>query len=327
LSTYNETMEYLHSQLPMYQNVGSSAIKKDLTNIRELCRRLGNPEEKFKVIHVAGTNGKGSVSHLMAAALQANGLKTGLITSPHLIDFRERTRVNGKLVPEEYVIEFTERVKNEIANLKPSFFEIGVALGFQYMADQQVDVAVVETGLGGRLDSTNVVDPLLSIITNISYDHKDHLGYTLPEIAFEKAGIIKPNKPVLIGRNQSEVNHVFLSKANETGSPIHWAYEFMEETWHNANGSSLSCNYSTKNYGEIRVRCDLPGIYQIENIATVLSACIILKDQLHLSLEKCVDGLQDVKTSTGLRGRWDILSQKPLIVAVIIWRLFRIKMK
>jgi len=213
--TYQQTIDYLFHHLPMYSRIGAAAFKKDLTNTIQLCEALGNPHTKFKSIHVAGTNGKGSTSHMLAAILQTAGYKTGLYTSPHLKDFRERIKVNGKMVSESFVIDFTERIKPLIESIEPSFFEITVAMAFEYFAEQQVDVAVVEVGLGGRLDSTNIITPELSVITNIGWDHMNMLGDTLEKIAGEKAGIIKPYIPVVIGETTKETKDVFIAKARE----------------------------------------------------------------------------------------------------------------
>ncbi len=209
---YSETLDYLYEKLPMFTRIGSAAIKKDLTNTIAICKELGNPHQNFKSIHIAGTNGKGSVSHMLAAILQTAGYKTGLYTSPHLYDFRERIKINGVMVPEEWVIQFVEKVKPLIETIEPSFFEITVAMAFSFFADEKIDVAIVETGLGGRLDSTNIILPELSIITNIGYDHMNILGNSLQEIASEKAGIIKQNIPVVVGEKKKETEESFYSK-------------------------------------------------------------------------------------------------------------------
>jgi len=225
---YQETLDYLYAHLPMFTRVGASAITKDLANTVELCRRLQNPELKFRSVHVAGTNGKGSTSHMLAAILQTAGYKTGLYTSPHLKDFRERIRVNGEMMPKSEVIRFVKEQKKTIEEIEPSFFEVTVAMAFDHFACNQVDIAVIEVGLGGRLDSTNVITPILSIITNIGYDHTNLLGNTLSEIAFEKAGIIKPGIPVVIGEKQAEVEEVFIRKAKESGAELYFASEEWE---------------------------------------------------------------------------------------------------
>ncbi|MBK8312033.1 MAG: hypothetical protein IPL04_15105 [Chitinophagaceae bacterium] len=217
---YQQTTEYLFSRLPMFSRIGAAAYKADLTNTIELCNALDNPQQKFKTVHVAGTNGKGSVSHMLAAILQTAGYKTGLYTSPHLKDFRERIKIDGKMVSEEFVIDFTNKIKPQIEKLEPSFFEITVAMAFEYFAQEKVDIAIIETGMGGRLDSTNIITPEVSVITNIGYDHMQFLGDTLEKIAAEKAGIIKPRIPVVIGEVTNKTKPVFEMTAFEKASPI-----------------------------------------------------------------------------------------------------------
>ena len=217
---YPETLHFLYQSLPMFQRVGAVAYKKDLTNTLKLCEALGHPQHRFPSIHVAGTNGKGSTSHMLAAVLQSAGYKTGLYTSPHLKEFTERIKINGEEVSQKFVIDFVERLRPSMETIQPSFFEVTVAMAFAYFAQQQVDVAIIEVGLGGRLDSTNIITPLVSVITNISYDHKDLLGDTLPQIAFEKAGIIKTKIPVVVSQRQKEVEMVFTRRAQETESAI-----------------------------------------------------------------------------------------------------------
>lgn len=277
----------------MFQRAGVSAYKKDLGNIKALMQHLGNPHTQFKSIHIAGTNGKGSTSHLLASVLQESGYKTGLTTSPHLKDFRERIRVNGKICPEEFVIEFVEKNGTFIESLKASFFEVSIAMAFEYFAQEKVDIAVVETGLGGRLDSTNIITPILSVITNIGLDHTSILGETLPEIALEKAGIIKPYVPVVIGESTDEIQPVFLQKAEETGSEILFAEDFQYPEYES----------------------DLIGIYQKKNKRTVLAALSVLRKSGFTISEKSIQkGFLNVISTTGLRGRWEILQKSPLIV-------------
>lgn len=280
----------------MYHRIGAAAYKNDLTNTIALCDALGNPELKFKTIHVAGTNGKGSTSHALAAIFQQHGYKTGLYTSPHLIDFRERIRINGEMIPKERVFDFVENHKERIETINPSFFEATVGMAFDYFADEKVDIAIIETGLGGRLDSTNIITPLLSVITNISFDHTDMLGDTLQKIAYEKAGIIKPEIPVVIGETQPETAEVFIEKAKETNSEIFFAD-------------------SNPNYFNTEIATDLLGDYQQKNMVTVLQAVEVLKRQgFKLSNFEVAKALQNIKGLTGLRGRWDILNEKPFIV-------------
>lgn len=292
--TYPETLEFLFEQLPMYQREGKSAYKKDLTNTLQLCKLLGNPEKKFKSIHIAGTNGKGSTAHMLAAAFHEAGYKTGLYTSPHLKDFRERVRINGEMISEESVVNFVEKNSTIFKDVKPSFFEWTVALAFDQFAKAKVDIAIIETGLGGRLDSTNVIIPELSIITNISFDHTDMLGETLKEIAGEKAGIIKEGVPVVIG-NHSGQKALFMNKAFEKNSLIYFA-------------DTLKTN--------IKLKSDLTGTYQKRNLKTVLQSWLVLRKLgWKISFTQLENALLNVKKSTGLRGRWEILGTKPLVIA------------
>src|SRR5690349_6614332 len=232
ITSYQEALTFLYDNLPMFQRVGAAAIKKDLTNTLKLCQILGDPQNSFRTVHVADTNGKGSTCHMLASVMQAAGYKTALYTSPHLKEFTERRKVDGQEVPAEFVIDFVNRITPAIEEIKPSFFEITVAMAFDYFRQQNVDVAVIEVGLGGRLDSTNVITPVLSVITNISFDHKDLLGDTLPEIAGEKAGIIKRNVPVVVSERQPETDHVFISKAKQEDAPIYFASDVYKATLH-----------------------------------------------------------------------------------------------
>ncbi len=294
---YQSTIEFLYSKLPYFSRDGKSAIKKDLTNTIALCAVLGHPEKQIKAIHIAGTNGKGSTSNMLSAVLQMHGFKTGLYTSPHLIDFRERIRINGVMISEQEVIDFVELIRPHIDLIQPSFFELTVAMCFHHFAKHAVEIAIIETGLGGRLDSTNVIQPLLSIITNIGLDHTDLLGNTLPEIAFEKAGIIKPNTPVVIGETHAETKSVFTDKANNVNATIVFADQ-----------NPLFYNTS--------LDLDLLGDYQQQNSVTVLQALDILKT-LNYPIEdyKTAKALMQVQKLTQFRGRWEILGQHPLIVA------------
>ena len=294
---YNKVLDYLYSKLPMFQRIGAAAYKNDLSNTLKFCEILGNPETKFKTIHVAGTNGKGSTSHAVASIFQEHGYKTGLYTSPHLVDFRERIRINGQMIAENNVIDFVHHYKEDIDSIQPSFFETTVAMVFDYFANQNVDIAIIETGLGGRLDSTNVIIPEVSVITNISYDHTDLLGETLAEIANEKAGIIKPGVPVVIGETQTETSHVFIEKAKSCGSDIYFADENSQ-------------------YFNTEILTDLKGDYQQKNMTTVMQTVeILIKLGYPLSKFKVAKGLQNIKTNTGLKGRWEIISNQPFIVA------------
>lgn len=288
--TYQETLDWLFRQLPMYQQLGDKAYRVDLTNIRKLSARLHNPHLNFKSIHVAGTNGKGSVSHMLASVLQESGLKVGLYTSPHLKNFTERIKINGQEISEEAVIEFVKHNKSFFEKEHLSFFEMTVGLAFQYFSEERVDVAVIEVGLGGRLDSTNIITPELSVITNIGYDHTNILGNTLPEIAQEKAGIIKEGVPVVVGETHSETIGVFEKVASEFHAPL-----FLAE------------DYEGKGY-----ESDLKGYYQKKNIKTVLAALQVLNDQQWpLTARSTESGLNNVIANTGLRGRWEVLRQNP----------------
>ncbi|MBC8051820.1 MAG: bifunctional folylpolyglutamate synthase/dihydrofolate synthase [Sphingobacteriaceae bacterium] len=314
---YQQTLDYLYSRLPMFSKLGASAIKKDITNTIELCKRLDNPQNKLQAIHVAGTNGKGSVSHMLAAILQTAGYKTGLYTSPHLRDFRERIRVNGEMVPENYVVNFVRAQQKTIEEIEPSFFEVTVAMAFDYFVEQEIDIAVIEVGLGGRLDSTNIITPLLSVITNIGYDHTNILGNTLPEIAFEKAGIIKKKIPVVIGERQDEIAEVFIEKAKSSEAPITFASNEWQVNTITQEQSVCLCieAISRSNNTILNLNLDLTGSYQLKNIKTVLSAVDQLRlqgfliEDLHLQ-----QALKQVSTLTGLSGRWQTIETTPLII-------------
>lgn len=318
---YAETLDYLYNQLPMFTRVGASAFKADLGNTLELCSRLNNPQHKFKSIHVAGTNGKGSTSHMLAAILQTAGYKTGLYTSPHLKDFRERIRINGQMIPEQTVIDFVAQHRPDFDEIAPSFFEMTVALAFDVFAKEQVDIAVIETGLGGRLDSTNVIIPLLSIITNIGWDHMNLLGDTLPKIATEKAGIIKRNIPVIIGEKQDEVAEVFIRKAEDEKVRISFASELYEARKAESGKQNAESNLVDVEISQISnlksqiFQLDLTGSYQLKNIKTVLAAVEELRIQGYtITDEHITTALRQVKTLTGLHGRWETISQKPLTI-------------
>lgn len=289
---YQETLDFLFRALPMYQRVGKTAFKKDLSNTIALCENLGNPQRKFKSIHVAGTNGKGSSSHMLAAILQSSGLKVGLYTSPHLKNFTERIRINGKEVSREAVVSFVERQKEAITEIQPSFFEMTVAMAFDHFANEQVDIAVIEVGLGGRLDSTNVITPEVSLITNIGYDHMEMLGETLPLIAKEKAGIIKRGVPVVISESIAEINSVFESIANSNQASLYYADHVEDLPF-----------------------TDLKGAYQSKNIQGVLKVVNVLRTQGWSIDDRSVEeGLQNVTTITGLKGRWQQLNSEPLTI-------------
>ncbi len=315
-TSYQQTIDFLFEQLPMFSKQGASAIKKDLTNTYALCTTLGEPQEKFKSIHIAGTNGKGSTSHMLAAVFQEAGYKVGLYTSPHLVDFRERIRINGRLISKDWVVNFVERNKIAIGRIQPSFFEITVAMAFTAFAEEQVDIAIIETGLGGRLDSTNVITPVLSVITNISYDHVDILGNTLEAIANEKAGIIKQGVPVVIGQQQPEIEGVFFENAVHKQSTVFYADALWDlvKTGKDINVQKYKAVHRAKRE-MYDLQCDLTGHYQYHNIKTVLAAIDVLANMgFSLPLSVALNALSKVKKLTGLKGRWDILQQRPLII-------------
>ncbi len=312
---YQQALDYLYNHLPMYSRMGAKAFKEDLKNTIALCSFLNNPQNKIKTIHIAGTNGKGSVSHMLSAALMKNGYKTGLYTSPHLQDFRERIKLDGEMIPQQFVIDFLEKIKTFAEEIQPSFFELTFALSLDYFASQKVDIAIIETGLGGRLDSTNIITPLLSIITNIGMDHMDILGDTKEKIAFEKAGIIKPNVPVVIGESITETKIVFEKKAKENHSPIYFAEDFYSVNQVNYQTNHLEVKlYSEKEKKEKYFDLDLNGMYQQKNLITVLSALDILKPQFFLNEEKIVEAFNQVKKITDFHGRWEVIHQNPLVV-------------
>jgi dihydrofolate synthase / folylpolyglutamate synthase len=311
MKTYTEAVHYLYDNLPMFQRVGAAAYKKDLTNTLQLCEALGDPHKKFKSIHVTGTNGKGSTSHLLASVLQEAGYKTGLYTSPHLKEFTERIRVNGAEVAREFVVDFVTRIQPLVSSIQPSFFEITVAMAFEYFAQQKVDIAVIEVGLGGRLDSTNVITPEISVITNIGWDHKDLLGDTLPKIAGEKAGIIKPLVPVVISERQPAVQEVFIAKARETHSLIYFASDE-----YNITGAAAETKVF-KNDHVIHEALALPlhGLYQHKNLPGVLKTIEVLSEKgIIISAEQIRRGIENVITNTGFKGRWQKLSETPLMI-------------
>jgi len=310
--TYQETIEYLFNSAPLFQHIGKDAYKEGLDNTHLLDEHFGHPHRKFKTIHVAGTNGKGSCSHTLAAILQSAGYKVGLYTSPHLVDFRERIRVNGVPVSQEHVIEFVNQHRSFFEPLHPSFFELATAMAFNHFAEQQVDVAIIEVGLGGRLDCTNIIRPDLCVITNISFDHIQFLGNTLEKIAHEKAGIIKPNTPVVIGETTPETKPVFLEKARQENAPIHFAEEeqLLISTSVDAQGKRI---YQTKNYADLEG--ELGGLCQIKNTNTLLSAIRVLQNSGYNIKESHVrEGFAHVCSLTGLMGRWQKLQESPKMI-------------
>ncbi len=314
---YKQTVDHLYSLLPAYHRIGKAAYKDNLDNTLALDYHFGHPHLNYKTIHVAGTNGKGSVSHMLASVLQEAGYCTGLYTSPHLRDFRERIRINGEMIPEDEVIAFAEKHRKIIAEIKPSFFELTAAMAFDYFARKHVDIAVIETGLGGRLDSTNIITPVISVITNVGHDHMELLGDTLQKIAVEKAGIIKENIPAVIGESALETRDVFIEKAHDTGSAVFFAdeefrcliqdnptgrggWKFTVENLHNNEKAS---GYTT-----------LGGDYQSKNLQTVFCVCRHLENDLKTTQKTILKGIRNVVKNTGLMGRWQILKCNPLII-------------
>ncbi|HEX8037888.1 MAG TPA: folylpolyglutamate synthase/dihydrofolate synthase family protein [Chryseosolibacter sp.] len=310
--TYPDALKYLYDNLPMFQRVGIAAFKKDLTNIRKLCRTLRDPQESFKSIHIAGTNGKGSTSHMLASILQTSGYKTGLYTSPHLKEFTERIKVNGREVTEEFVADFVNRMLPLIEEYKPSFFEITVAMAFDYFRSEKVDAAVIETGLGGRLDSTNIITPVVSVITNISWDHKEILGNSLPEIASEKAGIIKRGVPVVISERQEEVQQVFMEKAEREQCEIAFASDEYA-TARTPGGETLDI-FRNNRIALAGVRFPLKGNYQNRNVPGVMKAVEVLRRTFSITDEQTRKGLEDVVANTTLKGRWQLLGNSPTVI-------------
>lgn len=317
---YKETLDYLFSQLPMFQRVGAAAYKPNLDNTYALLQLLDNPHKHFKSVHIAGTNGKGSVSHMLASVLQEAGYKTGLYTSPHLKDFRERIRIDGKMIPEDYVVEFVEKYREGFEKLEASFFELSVGMAFKYFEEEKVDIAILEAGMGGRLDSTNVVNPKLSVITNISYDHMAFLGDSLEKIASEKAGIIKRNIPLVIGELQEETEKVFIEKANEKNAPVSFADQNISihtveeitrdgESWYKIELSRGGRPYLQD------IQMPLTGFYQLKNLITALQASETLAQQAYkITPEAIRKGIAGVKENTGFTGRWLVLDKSPLTI-------------
>lgn len=314
--TYVETIEFLYSKLPAFQKIGSKALKPKMTNIIELCERLGNPQRSLKTIHVAGTNGKGSSSHLLASILQQSGYKVGLYTSPHLRDFRERFKINGLDVSESYIIDFVEKIKPLLEEIKPSFFEMTVALAFCFFAEKKVDIAVIEVGLGGRYDSTNLILPEVCLITNIGFDHQDILGDTLAKIAFEKAGIIKENTPVIISEYHPETKDVFIKEAELKKAKIQFVSQELSVQSIDMQPDSLRFSLSLNSTKEVfNIDSGLIGEYQIHNIQGVILTVLELQKQgWEITKNDILVGVKRVIQNTNLKGRWQTLNSKPLVI-------------
>jgi dihydrofolate synthase/folylpolyglutamate synthase len=310
---YKETIQYLYDCVPMFQNVGAQGYKEGLANTLALDEHLGHPHRSYRTIHVAGTNGKGSCSHTIAAILQSAGYKVGLYTSPHLVDFRERIRVNGQMISEDYVVRFVAEQRPFFEPLQPSFFEVTTAMAFKYFKEQRVDIAVIEVGLGGRLDCTNIINPILSVITNISFDHTQFLGHTLAAIAAEKAGIIKAGVPVIVGETNAETKPVFLAKAEEVNAPIIFAEDSSEILSFEQDCAHATLLYTTRTMSELRG--ELCGYCQEKNTNTVLHALTALRQAgLHFEEPDVRRGFAHVCELTGLMGRWQRLSTSPTVI-------------
>ena len=321
---YQEAMAYLYDKLPMFQRVGAKAVKKDLTNTQDLLAHLGNPQQRFPSLHIAGTNGKGSVTHMLAAIAIEAGYRVGYYTSPHLLDFRERIRLNGQKIPQETIAGFVTANQAKIEEIQPSFFEATVSMALSYFAEEQVDLAVIETGLGGRLDSTNVLQPEVTTITNVGYDHQAMLGNTLAEIAGEKAGIIKENIPAVIGESHPETRQVFNEKALQVGTTLTFAdKQWQYEVRNNTPELQLTVAPLHGKMPETYI-CDLPGFYQIPNLLATLETIYQLNRRVYLSSkswdisnEAVRKGLSNIRGLTGLRGRWEQLNSEPLVICDI----------
>lgn len=314
---YRETLDWMFNKLPMYQRIGAAAYKADLNTTIEILDYLNNPQDNFKSVHIAGTNGKGSTSHSLASVFQAAGFKTGLYTSPHLRDFRERIRINGQMIPEDNVVTFIEQHKQKLEELELSFFEMTVAMAFDYFSKEKVDIAIIEVGMGGRLDSTNVIHPELSLITNISLDHVKFLGDCEEKIAAEKAGIIKEQIPIVIGETQEGSKDVFINKAKENNSPIYFADQIFECR----KKDELALDYHTYDIYKNNklyindLKFPLLGNYQKKNLASIICALDILKNKFDISQNNICDGLLNVVRATGLMGRWQVINKNPLAIA------------
>ncbi|MBK8825642.1 MAG: bifunctional folylpolyglutamate synthase/dihydrofolate synthase [Saprospiraceae bacterium] len=316
IKSYKSALSYIFAKLPMYHRVGQVAYKKDLTNTIQLCEAAGNPQDKIKTIHIAGTNGKGTTTHIIAGGLQSQGYKVGVYTSPHYKDFRERIKINGQYITSKFIVNFLNKHHETIELVDPSFFEVTVAMAFAYFESEKVDFAIIETGLGGRLDSTNIINPLLSVITNISYDHQNLLGDTLQAIAGEKAGIIKEKVPILIGERQSEVEQVFIDKAKTMSAPITFAEDNLKLTLlQSANGTK---EYQAKYQDEIwlkSLKTTISGPFQDKNLVTGLCALKMLSKQIEINDAQLMHFFPDLIQKTAYMGRWQVLGQRPLIIA------------
>jgi dihydrofolate synthase/folylpolyglutamate synthase len=315
--TYKETIEYLYTQLPVYHRIGKAAYKADLSTTVALDDYFGHPHNKFRSVHITGTNGKGSISHMIASVLQEAGYKTGLYTSPHLKDYRERIKINGAMIPENEVVSFVEKNSEILHSVGASFFEMSVAMAFDYFAKSAIDVAVIEVGLGGRLDSTNIISPLLSVITNIGHDHMDLLGNTLEKVAGEKAGIIKKMTPVIIGEKQDLIKNIFIDKAAQMSSELFFAEDFYNCNFENPDintGQRKFCIIRKNRTENICGYTQLGGDYQVKNIPVVACAIDILRRNFNIPDNNLIEGIGKTVINTGLEGRWQILNKQPLMI-------------
>ena len=319
IRTYKQAIEFIFSRLPAFTRIGPAALRYDLGNITRFCDQLGNPQVLFPAIHIAGTNGKGTVSHILASIFQEAGYKTGLHTSPHYRDFRERTRINGKYISKDYLRDFIRDNFEIIENIKPSYFEMSVALAFSYFASEKVDIAIVETGMGGRLDSTNIITPLLSVITNISFDHSNVLGDSLELIASEKAGIIKPLVPVLIGEKQSEIKHVFDKKAHEGSSPIYYSDDTVVINTTENTVKDSRFNIKINKSPEISIKTNYSGPFTSVNIKYAVAAIEIFRKyssgRFNISHENIINGIKKLRSNTNYFGRWNIIGKEPYVIS------------
>lgn len=313
---YQETLQYLFNRYPVFERSGGLAYKPGLHNVDALLETLGNPHRSFKSIHIAGTNGKGSTSHLLTSVLIESGYKTGLYTSPHLKDFNERIRIGGIPVGHDRIVSFVEKYKSELEKVEASFFEISTAMAFYFFAEENIDIAIVETGMGGRLDATNVLSPELCLITNVGLDHQQFLGNSLREIAGEKAGIIKSGIPVIIGQTNHETHDVFENAASEKDTEIYFAKDYVTaEAYHDGNSLMISAN---GHHGSVRYECGLHGDYQKHNVPLVLLACsLLIKKGWKISEQQVHDGIKNVQNNAALKGRWQVLQKRPLVICDI----------
>ena len=316
---YKQVLDYMYSQLPMFQRIGAAAYKANLDNTIAISDLSDHPYRNFPVIHIAGTNGKGSVSHMLASIMQEGNLKTGLYTSPHLRDFRERMKINGLMIAEEYVVDYVERYQEDFNRIRPSFFEMTFGMAMKWFSDSKVDIAIIETGMGGRLDSTNVITPLMSVITNIGLDHMQYLGESLPEIALEKAGIIKPEVPIVIGETLPESIEVFKNVAHQLNAPLIIADQIVTVVKDGRQADNQWLNATVFHSGyKTRVECPLPGNYQLKNLATLVASVDLLKATYpDFSSLPMVSGIKNTLKNTNLLGRWQILNKKPLTICDI----------